>query len=389
MAALGFFLGAAPVRAAPRPRQPRVVVSGVEFPAGIAFADDGTMYFTERGGRVRVFQRGDLDPEPLFETSTTTAGETGFLGLAVSPDQASVYVFITDPSGTSNKIVKVPRGGGDAEVVVEGLPGSGYHNGGGVAFLDDHLLVTNGETHDSARSQDPDALGGKVYRFTLDGDVPGDNPFPETATYALGLRNPFGIALDPISGAAFVTENGPESHDEVNRIEAGGNYGWPDTSGPASDPSVLDDVAGDYHDPLLDYPEIIVPTGIAFTDPKDAVRRYRGDLFFGAFDEQTIHRVELSEDRTTAIADDVFVEEGDPVIALAWGPAGLYYSTPTAIKVLPMAKEDAAPPVSTPDGGDRSATDDDIFRFVVPIAVFVVLLAALYLIDIRMRRSQS
>ncbi len=359
--------------------QPRVepvtIVANAAFPAGIAFASDGTMYFTERGGRVRSARRGKVDREPIASGPTTNAGETGFLGLALSPDERFLYLFATDPSGTSNEVLRVPAGGGKLEEVVTDMPGGGYHNGGGVAFLDDDtLLVTNGETHDSSRAQDPDERGGKVYRFEPDGTPVENVPFGNE-TYALGLRNPFGIAVDPLSGFPFVTENGPTSHDEIDRIVPGGNYGWPAVSGPAGDVSRIEaTLPGKYMEPLLDYPEIIVPTGIAFADPADAQVRFAGNLFFGTFTEQSIHRVRLNAKRDTALSDEIIVEEDEGVVALAWGPGGLYYSTESAIKLLPIAKKTSpgaadVVPVGEDDGGIRVPR---LLATVLIVAVFAV-----------------
>jgi glucose/arabinose dehydrogenase len=314
----------------------------LDFPTGIAFDSRGTMYVSERAGRIVVLEEGSRRAELLQSVPTTTSGEAGLLGLAVAPDDSYLYAFATAPDGASNRVYRFPLPDGPAEIVIDGLPAAGYHNGGGVSFAPDgSLLVTNGEQHDSDRAQQPGELGGKVYRYAAGGEVPRDNPFGDSPAYAIGLRNPFGIAVDPVSGDAFVTENGPDSHDEVNRIVPGGNYGWPLLNGPGDPPNGLE---GSYHDPLLDYPEIIVPTGIAFAPPDRARSRYRGDLFFGTFGEGTIHRVRLDDGRERAISDDVMFEVGEPVIALAWGPRGLYYSTPEAVRVVPIA----APPPPTP-----------------------------------------
>ncbi|MFN2526840.1 MAG: sorbosone dehydrogenase family protein [Actinomycetota bacterium] len=334
---------------------PKTVVTGLAFPTGIAFGPDGTMYVNERSGRVRVVRKGELESQPLAEIGTSTSGEQGLLGITVAPDlkrDAAVYVFASDETGGENRVYRVPLDGSGAQLIISGLPASSYHNGGGVAFIDDgSLLVTNGERHEAEIAQDPQALGGKVYRYTAAGRVPRDNPFGDSPAYAIGLRNPFGLAIDPISGAPFVTENGPSSHDEVNRIEAGANYGWPVTSGPA--PGAPPGLVGTYHDPLLDYPDIIVPTGLAFADPVNARPEFAGDLFFGAYSEGSIHRVRLDADRRTALSDEIFLETPEPV-ALAWGPEGLYYSTPDAVKVVPIARAGSSATDPTTEADERS-----------------------------------
>lgn len=363
------------------------MVEGLEFPAGIAFLSDDTMVVTERSGRVRLVEDGRLLPEPLAEIPTVTQGETGLLGVAVHPDGGSIYAFATEPDGSSNSVWRVPLDGGSPERVVEGLPAALYHNGGGVAFgPDDMLYVSNGERHDRGLSQDPQALGGKVYRFAPDGSIPNDNPFGDSPTFALGLRNPFGLTVDPVSGDLWVTENGPESFDEINHIREGENYGWPDVSGPGCDESCID--------PVLAYRSIIVPTGITFAE------RGSRDLFFGTFGEGSIHRVRLNEARTEAVADEIVVRDG-PIVAVAWGPEGLYYSTPEAVKVVEIAagdgdRDDASDATPSPEDGAPTEDagvagsergDGDEGLSLPLIVVGALLLGGLALLMLRLRRA--
>lgn len=335
----------------------RVVVQGLEFPAGMAFLDDGSLVVNERGGVVNLVRDGSI--EKIAEIPTTTDGETGLLGAAAAPD--AVYVFATEPDGETNTVWRVPIDGGDPRRIVSGLPAAVYHNGGGVAFGEDGMLyVSNGEQHDDGRAQDPEVLGGKVYRFTPEGEVPSDNPFPDSPAFALGLRNPYGLAIDPLSGNPWVTENGPSSYDEINVVTEGSNLGWPLVSGPASANGNRASGLDGYRDPVLAYENIIVPTGIAFAG-SDGGDVAAGDLFFATYGEGTIHHVRLDESRTAAESDEVIFEAGEPVIALAWGPDGLYYSTTTSIGMLELAAEprssSESPPASPLDASGRGSPD--------------------------------
>lgn len=351
LAAVAVTLGVLSVLPQARAPEPVTVEGGLRFPAGIAFDSQGTMYVTEREGRILAFNANGAGPRTVASIPTITQGEAGLLGITVSPDERSVYAFATFHDGR-NRIWRVPVRGGRPEVVVEGLPGGTYHHGGGVAFGDDGMLyVSNGEGHDQSLAQDPGSLGGKIYRFTPDGGIPSDNPFGDSPAFSIGHRNPFGLAIDPVSGTPFVTENGPDSHDEVNRIVAGGNYGWPEINGSAGDADTSS-LEGSYQDPLLDYVEIIVPTGIAFADPRTAARSVSGDLFFATFGDQTIHRVGLNDARDRATEDAVFFRSPEPIVALAWGPRGLYFSTPGAVKVFPLTR----PPRGSPASPDEAQT---------------------------------
>jgi glucose/arabinose dehydrogenase len=347
-----------PGQAVAQQRGARVLIEGLEFPAGIDFLDDGRMVVTERVGRVRIATGSRLDPQPLAEIPTTTQGETGLLDVAVPPDQSAdpnVYVFATEADGGSNTVWRIPLEGGEPVRVITGLPAATYHNGGGIDFgPDGKLYVSNGEQHDGARARDPRALGGKVYRFNRDGTIPDDNPFSGSPAFAVGLRNPFGLTIDPSSGDVWVTENGPDSFDEINHVVAEADFGWPDVSGPGCpDPC---------RDPVLAYESIIVPTGIAFAGARGG--RFSGDLFFGTYAEGSIHRVELNHARDDAVSDEVFLRPGASVVAVEWGPRGLYFSTPEDVRFVPLARkggradeeEAQGEPAASPEAGDPGSS---------------------------------
>jgi glucose/arabinose dehydrogenase len=354
------------------------VLFEAEFPAGIAFGF-GKMFFTERPGRIRVVEGGRLLPQPLATIPTTTSGESGLLGIAVPPDPAdrAVYVFASAPDGSVNQVWRAPIDGDEPTLVVGDMPSGGYHNGGGLAFDDDGmLLVSNGEGHAAERSQDPYVFGGKIYRYTVLGEIPDDNPWPDSPAMSVGHRNPFGLAVDPETGVAWTTENGPSNFDEINRSEPGSNQGWPLLSGPgcATQPDI--DLCAD---PVLSYEDVIVPTGISFAPP-DAPRRYAGHLFFGAYGEPGIHEVVLDDARREAVSDELFVDEDEGVVAVAWGPRGLYYSTSTAVKLVPLGTEggsEGEAPKPLPSGAPEGAEEEtETTGFVLVIVVLLVLFAA-------------
>ncbi len=120
----------------------------------------------------------------------------------------------------------------DEKLIIGGIPGATYHDGGRIAFgPDGYLYITTGDATRGAIAQDKNSLGGKILRLKDDGSIPSDNPFG-TAVYTYGHRNPQGLAWDA-SGQLWETEHGPTGeagrccHDEANLLKAGGNYGWP------------------------------------------------------------------------------------------------------------------------------------------------------------------
>src|SRR5205814_4646495 len=232
------------------------VADGLQLPANLAFAPDGRLFLTEVSlGKVRVIDRGSPLPEPFAQVEVAQRPEMGLLGLTLDPDFARtryVYLYYSqakDDKPWPNRVVRFTDIGGkgtDMQVVLDDLPiadwrFNGGHNGGRLAFgPDGRLYVTVGDVGVKKMAQDQTQLGGKLLRINPDGSIPADNPVPGSPIYASGLRNAWGLSFHPLTGVPYVTENGDVGHDEVNRIQAGGNYGSPDVQGIAHDPRFID-----------------------------------------------------------------------------------------------------------------------------------------------------
>lgn len=306
-------VGGAPQAAADRylPEPPGVRaetwVEGLEAPWSLVFLGDGRALVSERPGRIRLIEEGRLQAEPyaLLEAASggerglsataleaVIGGEGGVLGLAVHPDfpaQPYIYVYQTrvGSEGVGNLVLRLKdegRRGVFDKVVLGGIPGWVFHNGGRIGFSPDGLLyVTTGETFEADLAQNLGSLGGKILRVTPEGEVPADNPFPGSPVYSFGHRNPQGLAWHPDSGQLFASEHGPSAefglgaHDEINVIRAGGNYGWPRAVGAPG-------LAGTV-DPLVVWTEDATPpAGLAF---------HGGHLYLATLASQALVRIEL------------------------------------------------------------------------------------------------
>ena len=234
----------------------RVVTAadGLEQPWSIAFLPSGEMLITEKPGRLRIVRDGVLDPEAIPGTPEVRAtGQGGLLDVLPHPDFASnqyLYFSYSKPGPDGEQATTaVARARFDGErltdlediFVAEAWGSGGAHFGSRLAFHPDgHLFITVGDRGanplEGQREQHPaqrlDNHQGKVIRLHDDGRVPEDNPFvgqagalPEIWSY--GHRNLQGLAIDAESGAVWTTEHGAQGGDELNRIRAGGNYGWP------------------------------------------------------------------------------------------------------------------------------------------------------------------
>ncbi|MEV6822707.1 PQQ-dependent sugar dehydrogenase [Nocardiopsis dassonvillei] len=260
------------------PGRPEEVTAGLEVPWGLAFLPDGSALVAQRDSAevVRVSPEGAVTDVGTVEGAAPN-GEGGLLGLAVHPDfPGEPYVYAYHTAASDNRISRLeydPESGdggfGDAEVVLDGIPSASYHNGGRIGFGPDGLLyVGTGDAGREGLSQDTGSLGGKILRVTADGDPAPDNPFGNPV-YSYGHRNVQGLAWDD-EGNLYATEFGQNEFDEVNLIEPGGNYGWPDVEGAGG--------GGEYVDPLLTWrPAEASPSGAAVAGGSLWVAALRGE----------------------------------------------------------------------------------------------------------------
>lgn len=329
------------------PREFDVVATDLEFPTNVAVASDGRIFFTEKNtGRVRIIEDGRLRPRPFTTFDVYSSGEAGLLGVALDPafpDEPWVYLYYTTfEDGRLVRVRAEGNQGGEMETLVSGIPSATFHNGGDLAFGEDGtLFLVLGDHGIEAEAQEPNATGGRIMRVNPDGSIPEDNPLgAQNLTYSLGHRNSFGLCVDPQTGTLWETENGPSSNDEVNRIEPGGNYGWPGVLGAEGESGFID--------PALDIPEIIVPTGCAFHAGAGPGSEVTDALYFGDY-LGTLHRVRLSEDRREVEADETLLSGLSPIIDVHRGPDGrLYVATSVSILAGPRETEPSPSPVPSP-----------------------------------------
>jgi aldose sugar dehydrogenase len=214
-------------------------VSGLSNPWDISFANGGTMFFTERVGRIDVSILGDTRVLAT-PADVVAAGEGGMMGIAADPAYAAnrrIYTcMVSNASGAVDVRVVRWQVTPDSRAltartdILTGITagGGGRHIGCRLRFgPDGHLWVSTGDAAMGTTPQDPASLAGKVLRITTDGAGAPGNPGgalrPEI--YSYGHRNPQGVAF-AADGTPYSIEHGPDRDDEVNRLVPGGNYGW-------------------------------------------------------------------------------------------------------------------------------------------------------------------
>lgn len=277
--------------------QPETLATDLDVPWGIDFLPDGSALVAQRDSAVvaHVTPEGQVTEAGTIE-GVRHGGEGGLLGLAVDPDfpeQPHVYVHHT--TDTDNRVSRVEYDSGTlgaSEVILDGIPAANTHNGGRIAFgPDGYLYVATGDAQETDSSQDPDSLAGKILRITDDGEPAPGNPF-DNHVYSYGHRNVQGLAWDAEENL-YATEFGQDTLDEVNLIEPGNNYGWPEVEGPGG--------GDEFTDPLVTWePAEASPSGAAIA----------GDsLYVAALRGARLWEIPLNGDGTVGEPEPHFVDE--------------------------------------------------------------------------------
>ena len=297
-----------------------VIATNLEVPWGFAFLPNGDALFTERDSG-RLLRRDALGNVEEVQTLPTRGyGEGGSLGLAVSPDyERDGYVYAYYTTAEDNRVVRL-RLGEEPEPILTGIPFNSYHDGGRIAFGPDGMLyVATGDAGDPSNSQDRGSLGGKILRLTPDGGVPEDNPFPNSPVYSYGHRNVEGLAWDE-RDQLYASEFGQDAFDEVNRIEPGENYGWPEVEGEGGE-----DLG--YVDPITTWPTSEAsPSGAAILK-NGAIPQWEGDLFVAALRGQRLWRLELGPDGGVTGREELLKDEVGRIRNVVQAPDGSLWVT--------------------------------------------------------------
>ena len=323
------------------------LVENLENPWSMAFLPDGDMLISERPGRLRYLDDGELRETPIsgLPDNMFTENRGGLFGLALHPDFADnrwLYFAFTEGEMSANHVAlaraRLSTDGtnlDDLEVLfrVNFEKDRGYHHGGRIIFRDDGtLMLTIGEgSIFKEESQNPRNHMGTIIRLNDDGTVPFDNPFVSTRNvmpeiYSYGHRNPQGMDINPATGSVWAHEHGPRGGDEINIIEAGLNYGWPAvTYGIDYDGTLISEhrTGEGFTQPIWYWVPSIAPSGMSFYQG-NAFPEWQGDLFIGALAGSMLVRHEILGDRV--ISEERLLEDlGIRIREVQTGPDGMIY----------------------------------------------------------------
>lgn len=320
------------------------VADGLSHPWAVTFLSQGRYLVTERSEGMQLIVGGEItavEGVPEFHAS----GQGGMLDVVTHPDyQENGWIYFTyakgDGSGTVPALARA-RLDGNALIDVEELftsntpTGPGRHYGGRILFMPDGtLLLTIGDRgSEPMRSQDTMDHSGTVVRLNADGSVPDDNPLRGKQGYAeeiysYGHRNIQGIVLDS-AGDVWVTEHGPRGGDELNRIEAGKNYGWPlatlgrdyRSEGPFPDAEARE--LSDMQGPVYEFLPTLAPSGLAYVD-SEHFPNWQGNLLAGGLRAERILRVLLEEGEVIHL-EELLLQRIGRIRDVRQGPDGYIY----------------------------------------------------------------
>jgi glucose/arabinose dehydrogenase len=320
VAAVGFAVGLAPLSALAQTSTVRteVVARGLENPWAVAFIGDGRMLVTERPGRMRVVEANGQMGEPLAGVPPVVAqGQGGLLDVITDRDFArnrTLYFCYSEPAaGGSANSTAMARAVLSADlrqleqvrVIFSQKPkfASRLHFGCRITqAADGNLFLALGDRFQRmADAQTLDNHHGKVVRVRPDGSVPGDNPFVKTAgalpeIWSIGHRNPQGLTMGP-DGRLWESEHGPQGGDEINRPEAGKNYGWPvitygENYGGGAIGEGITTQAG-LEQPLHQWTPSIAASGMAFVSSDRYGPDWVGNLLVGSLKFRYLARLTL------------------------------------------------------------------------------------------------
>lgn len=324
-----------------------LVAEGIKIGWGIDFLSDGDILVTEKQGTLYRISDGEIAAEITdgIPSDLDVNGQGGFLDVTLHPNyEENGWIYFSYASnegegeGSNTKIIRAKLENDaltSAESIYKATPNStaGQHYGSRIVFDNDgYLFFSVGDRGNrDVLPQDITVDGGKIYRLNDDGSVPNDNPYVGEegldAMWSYGHRNPQGMDLNPETGVVWAHEHGPRGGDEVNIIEPGNNYGWPEISyGINYNGTVLteDTAKAGMEQPVLYWDPSIAPSGMEFIS-SDKYPGWEGDLLVGSLKFSYIAHLDV--EGNDIVNETKLVEGTTRIRAIEQGPDGYIYFT--------------------------------------------------------------
>jgi aldose sugar dehydrogenase len=328
-----------------------VLTDKLAYPWEILWGPDNMLWLTERGGKI-----SRVDPTTgqinllLSVPDAVSQGEGGLLGMALHPSFSNTpQVFVAynyDKNGTyTEKIVRYTYTGGTLNnpvVLLDNIPAAGIHNGCRLAISPDRqLYITTGDAAVASQAQNTGSLSGKILRINLDGSIPADNPIAGSPVWSYGHRNPQGLVF--VGARLYSSEHGNSTDDEINIIQKGRNFGWPNVEGYCStgtEPAFCS--SNNVVEPIQAWSPTIAPSGIDHFN-YDAIPQWKNSLLLAVLKDSELLQLKLSAsgDRVETV-NTFFKNTYGRMRDVAVAPDGKVYiitSNGTADKIIVVSKK--------------------------------------------------
>lgn len=290
------------------------IITGIDIPWEIQWGSDNYIWTTERFGQVSRIHPETGEQDVILDISDLVfqSGESGLLGMVLHPDfENEPYVFMAytyKPGGSIlEKIVRYKYDGeslNDEFILLDNIQGNTTHDGCRLIILPDNtLLFSTGDAQNQPAAQNLDHLSGKVHRLNLDGSIPADNPFPGNPVYSFGHRNAQGLHLAS-NGIIYSSEHGPSTDDELNILEAGRNYGWPNVHGYCDLPAEKEFCdENNVKEPITAWTPTTAVSDIIYYD-HEAIPEWTGKILLTTLKNKRLYVMELDEDGKNVIGEE-------------------------------------------------------------------------------------
>lgn len=293
------------------------MVTGLDVPWDLVLGPDGWIWFTQLRGDVSRLDPATGTVELIYTVPDVhvTALSGGLHSLAFHPDFAAhPYVYLHYVNSPTTSVVRRYRYDADLNTFTEvsdpllSLHAGASHNGSRMVIdAEGMFLICLGEGMQSPLAQDMTRTNGKVLRFAPDGGIPADNPIPDSYVHTWGHRNPQGMVRAP-NGIIYASEHGQANDDEINIIEPGRNYGWPDVAGLCNTPAEIAYCnTNDVREPIHEFTsEVVAPAGVDYFNAP-SIPEWQHSLLVATLRGRALHQLKLNDAGDGVTEDNTYL----------------------------------------------------------------------------------
>ena len=314
----------------------RIVKTGLNYPWEIIWGKDNHIWMTERGGKIsRIDPSNGTVTFSFVIPDVEAMNEGGLLGMALHPAFAQngfLYVVYDYRNAGSykEKLVRYTYANNmlnNPTVLLDGIEANTNHDGSRLWITNESspkIFMTTGDALNQSNPQNVNSLNGKVLRLNVDGTIPSDNPFPNNPVWSYGHRNPQGLVM--VGNILYSSEHGPDIEDELNIIEKGRNYGWPDVKGPCDGSESSFCTTHNIKEPIWSSGNsTIAVCGLDYYN-YNLIPEWKNSLLMMTLKNSSIRQMKLSDDgRSVVQTQTFFKDQWGRLRDLCISPAGKVY----------------------------------------------------------------